>query len=310
MAFMNELESAIHSHGFHLQGSINYQSTKIQRFKSANKARSGKDLFVALHDMRGATFGDWHDRDGWITWWLDSYSRPSIQDLAERRELKREIDRRRQEIREHAIKRAKLLWDKFPMTDGMNHAYVLKKRIRAYYARHIKHDRWIKNTLLIPIRNIHYEFIGLQVIKANGFKRFWKGTAPSGNMIWLSPFLPPNFKDFIYICEGYSTGCSIYEAIGAPVICAVNAYNLIKVTELLNKQYPLATLVICADNDEWTKDNPGIKYAIDAMRLTGAIMRRPVFTQFDMSGKPTDFNDLLCLAGIEEVENQLMKQQR
>jgi putative DNA primase/helicase len=306
--FATELEEVMHSRNFHLRGKINYnQSGEWQRFPDATKTYKRKrDLFVMLHDFdRGATFGDWHYPDDWYTHWNSAYGKPTLTQIAEQ---KAELARKRaDQLVERAKKqwRARELWSKFYVERQTHeHPYVLAKRIRAYYARQVR--SW----LLVPVRDINYQFVSLQIIKPDGFKRMWKGTTHKHNMVWLSEPLPDDYRGVIRICEGYATGCTIYEAIGSPVVCALNAQNIVSVTQQLKLKFPLATLVICADNDAWTNDNPGIQYALEAMLLTGAIMRRPVFNIFNISKKPTDFNDLLCLAGIEEVENQLLKQHK
>ena len=302
--FKSSLENAMESHGFFIQGSINYNSDKIQRFKNRNKVRGGQDIFVALHDYRGATFGDWHNKDGWVTWWLNASVKISVHEEADRRERTREIEQRRLKMRKIAINRALRLWDK-GTTDTDEQSYIKKKRIRGYYSRQIKQLRWIKDTLLIPIRNIDYEFQGVQIIKPNGFKRLWKGTSQKDNMIWLSPPLPDNYDGVIRVCEGYATGCTIYETIGSPVICAINANNLVNVMQLLRQKYPKYNLKICADNDQWSGQNSGLICALNAENVSGAIIYYPTFNQSDVREKPTDFNDLMCLNGIEEVERQL-----
>lgn len=63
---------------------------------------------------------------------------------------------------------------------------------------------------------------------------------------------------------------------------------------------------ICADDDRWGKENIGMKVAVNASKLHAATLSWPDFSKLDISDKPTDFNDLMCLAGIEEVENQLI----
>lgn len=303
--FAAELEQVMQSRHFHIRGKINYsKSGEWQRFSDVTKHRRKRDLFVILHDFdRGATFGDWHYQEDWYTHWNSAYGRPTLTQLTEQ---KAELERKRaDQLVERSKKqwRARELWYKFYVdkyTD--DHPYVIRKCIRGFYSRQVR--SW----LLVPVRNIHYELMTLQIIKPDGFKRLWKGTSQKENMIWLSEKLPENYRGTIHICEGYATGCTIYEAMGSPVICAINANNLFSVTQLIKNKFPFATLIICADNDCWSRDNPGISYAAHTMKVTGAIMRYPVFPAKYYPEKPTDFNDLLVREGIEAVENQLLKQ--
>ncbi len=307
--FLSELYKAIQAAGFQIKGNIDIHNPNPQRFKDRRKPNKGADLFVIIYGQRGALFGDWHNPDGWVTWWLDGKSRPSVSESLEYQRQRKELEKERQQKRDHASKRAQRFWlNHIVNADIEDNPYVVNKRIRPYFGKSIKKERWLKDLLIVPIRNINYELITIQIIKASGFKRLWKGTSQKDHMIWLSLPFPSTYRGMIRICEGYATGCSIYEAIGDPVICAINANNIFNVVKLLQAKYPLATLIICADNDYWTKDNPGILAAMKTMRETGAMMRYPVFDRFDTSEKPTDYNDLFVLAGIEEVENQLLTQ--
>jgi len=306
---MDDIKSVMASYGFYIIGDINYNNFRCQRFKNAKKPSRGRDIFLYLHQDKGATFGDWHDKDNHVTWWQNKGERPTPREYQIRQAHIAEMEKKRYLIRCHAISRAFNLWSASYISSSCeNHPYVINKRITPYYGRQIKHCRWLKDCLLIPIRDIHYNFMGVQIIKSNGFKRLWKGTSQKENMIWLCELLPDHYRGTIYICEGYSTGCTIHEAMNSPVICAINANNLSLVCQSLKKKFPLATLMICADNDTWGQENTGIKCAITAMEFSGAIMRRPSFANFDVSKKPTDFNDLLCLGGMEIVRNQIIKQ--
>lgn len=312
----------MHEHGIHIAGRIDYHCINkhgianpiVQRFKDSTRpGTKGKNLFVILWDNEDATFGDWRNEQGWVYWRLNASSSRaplSYSEQRKRQEAAWALQQHQQFKKARCIARAWRKWNKAEVWcwSTKEHPYVVKKRIRAYYARVIVRQRWIKDVLLVPIRDINYQFQGLQVIKANGFKRFWKGMTFKGNMIWLSEKLNADYRGNIYICEGYATGCSIYEAVGSPVVCALNNYNLIIVCELLKTKFRFAKLIVCADNDVWTEGNPGITCGLTAMKKTGAIGRYPVFDNYDQSGKPTDFNDLFCLAGVEAVENQIITQ--
>jgi putative DNA primase/helicase len=307
--FLNELYNKLEAHGIQIKGNIDPTTDHIQRFADKRKPNKGKDIFVVVHNGRGASFGDWHQPAGFITWWHGTQEPMTVTASLQYKQQRNDLEVQRAKKRMFATYKAHKFWMRYPSTDNVyTHPYVVTKRIRPYYAKVITQDRWMRDVLMIPVRNINYEFVSLQVIKANGFKRFWKATTMKNHMIWLSLPLPDDYSGMLRICEGYATGCSIYEAIGEPVICALNANNIPAVAQLLQNKYPLAKLIVCADNDAWHTDNPGITYATQAMVQTGAMMRRPVFNKFDTSNKPTDFNDLFCLAGIEEVENQLLKQ--
>lgn len=303
---MFDIKAIMASYGFHIIGEVNYNTENCQRFRSVHKPHGEKDLFLFLHGDRGATFGDWHDPSNWPTWWNKS-NKLTINDLKDRIEYLEEVKIRKNEMRLIAIERAFNFWEANYVSHYIDqNPYALKKRINTYYARGINHYRYIRDILLIPIADIDMQFKSVQIIKANGFKRLWKGTSQKGNMIWLSEKLENDYSGSIRICEGYATGCSIYEAIGGPVVCAINASNLVNVAVQLRAKFVNAKLKICADNDQWGKENVGLKYGKEALMRTGATLHYPDFSGVDISTQPTDFNDLMCLTNIEAVENQLI----
>lgn len=303
--FLYQLHQALLAHNVHIIGHINPNSDKIQRFKSRNKS-SGKDIFIVLHGEQGATFGDWHDRDGWQTWWCNGRQKLNVYERREFEAQKREIERERYEKRLFAINRAEQCWLSHPSTKQVyEHPYIQRKKINPYYSK-VANQRWVKDVLLIPIRDIDYQFQSVQIIKPNGFKRPWKGTTYKNNMIWLSPILPDDYKGVIRLCEGYATGCTILAAMGDVVVCALNAYNMPNVAALIRQKYPDCHLKICADNDAWGKDNIGLQYAALADVAGNGFIHYPEFSKLNCDSKPTDYNDLYLLAGLEETRRQLI----
>ncbi|MBW4057080.1 MAG: DUF3987 domain-containing protein, partial [Proteobacteria bacterium] len=126
-----------------------------------------------------------------------------------------------------------------------------------------------------------------------------KGTAKQGNYF---PIGKPK-ENTLLICEGYATGASLHEATGHAVAVAFDAGNLKLVAEALRIKYPALRLIICADNDQWGEANTGVIKGTEAARavdgwLTIANIR-------DTTDKPTDFNDLHRLEGLEEIRRQV-----
>ena len=62
-------------------------------------------------------------------------------------------------------------------------------------------------------------------------------------------------------------------------------------------------IIFCADDDRWKDGNPGITKAKAAAEKIGATVVIPKFK--DLATKPTDFNDLHKLEGIDAVRQQL-----
>lgn len=302
-SFKEQLENKMHQRNFHIHGAINYNiSGKWQRFSDSTTGKRKKDLFVILHDYdRGATFGDWHYPDDWFTYWNSANGRPSADDLMARKEeaVKRKVEQTYERSKREW--RAREFWHRFYLTkDAARHPYAVRKIIDAYGAK------IVRSWLVVPVHTIDHKVLTLQIIKPNGFKRLWKGTSPKGNMIWLSEELPENYNSVIRVCEGYATGCTIRSITGSPVVCSINANNLLDTVIELRRKYINANIRICADNDKWGAENTGLKYAEQAARLCGMSLHYPVFDEQYSFCKPTDFNDLFVLAGHEIVKKQLI----
>ena len=159
---------------------------------------------------------------------------------------------------------------------------------------------------MLPMHDIDGDIQSLQFIHQNGFKQFKTGAATSEGMIWLDGWQPRNFAGVIRLCEGWSTGCTIYSITKSPVVCALNAWNLVKVANLFKRYYHDALIKICADNDQWGKENVGLEQGIIASSITGFSLHYPTFDGLDISNKPTDFNDLLALTDVGCVKKQLI----
>lgn len=295
-----KLQCAMEEAGFHIKGTINSYSEKFQRFKSLLAPNKGYDLFVKLLEG-GAVFGDWHNRDNWITWWEESYINLSLEEKYERQS---QIDRAKQKdliLKKFSRERAIELWNHSSLKEAsQNHPYIKFKKIIPYYARQCR--SWI----VLPICDIDRDIQSLQFISKDcKRKRFKHGASFKNGMMFLAEKI---FADStISICEGWATACSIYETIGDPVICAFNADNLLNVALSLRRKYIHARIKICADNDQWGKKNIGLTIGREAARLTGGTFHYPVFNleKLKIGQKPTDFNDLFSMEGIEEVEHQL-----
>jgi len=303
MEFDEKLYQAMDRDGIHIDGTINWASRDFQRFRVKNHWNNKKHLFVVLFGY-GASYGDWRNPSTWKTIYEKTWDETSKEEREERKRHQEKLNFEKQALRSHAIWRAALMlkhqtWRGDTChTDTENHPYVKMKRIRAYYGYQIR------SYLILPITDINRNLQSLQYIRSDGFKRFKKHASPKGGMLFLAQKI--NKNDIIRVCEGYATGCSIYEAVGSPVVVSFGASNILSVSLSLRMKYPLNQIIICADNDQFNKQNTGLTYGLEAAQKAGAKIIYPKFDSFDLSSKPTDYNDLMCLAGIEEVEKQLL----
>ncbi|MBT4922527.1 MAG: hypothetical protein HON23_05885 [Rickettsiales bacterium] len=162
--------------------------------------------------------------------------------------------------------------------------------------------RFDKNTLIIPMRDVNDNLWSLQRIYPNGDKRFLKDGKKKGCFCLIGNN-ELEALDRVFLCEGFSTGASIYLATEIPVIICFDAGNIFPVLESIKAKYPNKQYVIAADDDAYGKVNTGRLKALEACSKMHVSAYVPIFK--DRSSKPTDFNDLHCLEGLSEVKKQL-----
>jgi hypothetical protein len=194
--------------------------------------------------------------------------------------------------------------------------YLQKKGFSEEHLRHLTDIRFGENFVAIPMFSSFTDYenctpCGLQKIYDDGSKKFTKHSHLFGSFFVIGNIENP---EKIMICEGLATGLSIHLASRIPVIVSFNAGNLEPVAKEARERFPEIT--ICADNDQWKaeelnqntgkkKGNTGILKGIVAAKACGGKLVYPIFNGLDCSSKPTDFNDLMQLAGLDEVKKQL-----
>ena len=155
--------------------------------------------------------------------------------------------------------------------------------------------------LIIPILDIGGKIQSRQTITPGGEKWFLTDGKIKGGMFTIGVI---DGQDKTYLAEGFSTGATIHQVTGQVVVVAFNAGNLLPVARAIRTKYPDITITVCADNDQWTPDNPGVTKAQEVLaKVSGCKMMIPLFQ--DTATKPTDFNDLMLLEGEEAVQEQL-----
>lgn len=189
---------------------------------------------------------------------------------------------------EQAAAKASKLWE--AATPERAHPYLASKQIPSTGAR------VLRDQLLVPMRHGPGALVGLQVIQADGSRKFLTGTPAGGAYTTLGK---PSRTGWVVICEGYATGVSIHLATGYCVVVAFSAGNLQAVATKIRAALPEATLVLAADDDFRTEGNPGITSADQAARAIRALVAIPRW--LDDRGNGTDFNDLHAAEGLEAV---------
>ena len=177
-----------------------------------------------------------------------------------------------------------------------DHPYLVRKHISPHG---VKIDR--AGRLVVPVIDQAGEILSYQTIDAEGNKRFLKGGKIEGGFYELR-----GNRKIIFIGEGFATCASIHEATGYTVLVAFDCGNLAKVAKSAKEMFPGSRIVIGADNDQFTEGNPGVTKGRAAAALVFGEIVYPSFSESDMTeNKPTDFNDLHCLQGLEAVKDQI-----
>lgn len=284
--------------------------------KTAGKkysAKDARDTWKSIKPSGGVTIGTLIREAQQFGYTQDESKREPIsqQQIDERRNRRRleeaaaEAERTRK--RAEAAERANALWLAATDLDGDGHPYLERKGVSSFGLRT---GKWTKGqeALLVPMVTIDGHLVSLQAIFTNVNPELGrdKDYLPGGQRrgsFHLIGGKPVGSQAVIVVCEGYATGATIHQATGHCVAVAFDAGNLLAVARDLRQLFGVATIVVAADNDNWTDGNPGIHHARQAASAASAIVAVPKFESLD--GKPTDFNDLHQRQGIEAVREQI-----
>lgn len=205
------------------------------------------------------------------------------QEQQQRESAEREAKRaRRIEVAQIAVN----TWEAAKATND-DHPYLVNKRITGIG---IRQDA--RNNLVIPMYYYNTNtqkttLVNIQSISTDGNKLFLKDGLKKGTYCPIGADDQFALSNIIFICEGYATGVTIFEAMGyaCPVIVAFDAGNLLHVAPVIRAKYPSHRIIICADNDHATAvrtgDNVGISKAIEAAAMIAAEVTYPEFTEVE-----------------------------
>ena len=258
---------------------------QLYRFHVEGDKPGTRNGYYVLHlDGRAAgIFGSW--KTGLRSTWaadgkrMSDTEREAFALLIEAAKIKAQAERRA-EHEARAIE-ARAEWDAWVPADPM-HPYLTRKGVKPHNLRQRG------GLLIVPLFDAFGLLWNVQRIQADGGKRFKPGRA--GGL--CSPIGDLTNPATILICEGWATGATLHEEAGHPVLCAMNAGNLLAVATAARSAWAGAELVICADNDRQTEGNPGVTYATAAAKATGAKLIVPEFPE-GVAG--SDFNDLAAI---------------
>jgi hypothetical protein len=196
---------------------------------------------------------------------------------AEIEELRRQAEVKSQEKYTQAAQRAQSIWDQCEEVE--KHPYLERKQVLSYGLRKDNHDN-----LVLPLKDGQGTIVGLQYISDEGEKRFLTGSKKSGSFFLLGREIF-NASDSLNYAEGYATAASIYADRSQPVVVAFDAYNLIKVAEVMYKYFPNHKHIFVADNDD---SNTGEN---EAKKAAAYIQKSGGYAEVQMPETKGDYND-------------------
>lgn len=280
---------------------------KMKRFKRSPRDKKEDAWYVAFYHTFGSkefiagAYGDWHDPYNWNRFCTNI----SIT-ADEKKKLFKKIDKQFENSQlekwEETSKAAQNFWNNFGLDIAPLHPYMVNKKIHGSFG--IKYFENGK-IIAVPVRDLDDRMWGYQKIYEDGKKIFKSGTKKDGNFHIIGG---PIFDQAIYFCEGFSTGASIHMALSAPVVVCFDAGNLVKVAKIFRKKYKDNSFIICGDNDLFNEENIG---KLKAEEAAAASLGVAVFPKFEnLSTKPTDFNDLHVLEGLQKVVDQVSSSEK
>lgn len=274
-----------------------------KRHRFNHNERKGKQsgwYTLYLDGIPAGNFGCWRDLPEGQNWC--SKTRSAMTESERQAHDARQAQREAEEQARHAAarKECQQIWEESEQCPD-DHPYVTAKGIRPYGA-HVEPDGY--QNIIVPVY-INGEIWSVQRLNVNRFKRFYKGGKIQGGYMDIpdpiDPITPP---ETIILCEGWATGCSLYEATRYTVRVAFSAEKLMEVAKFTRAQFPKARIILAADDDYRKPPNAGITKANEAAKAVGGV---PVVPKFgDGRGeKDTDFNDLHQKEGIKAVHSQI-----
>jgi putative DNA primase/helicase len=317
---IEQFTAAMREHGIDIDESIIADDT-LHRYHVAGDKGRARNGWAVLHidEYPTGQFGCNKRYPGEkFTWKMEGTralmpnERRDLQEVARARAAQRQAEREMNQA--NAAKRALDFYEAAPPVTE-HHPYLTMKGVpssprlrvgRWYYIDEETGEEFVasENALLVPMMDPTLTIYSLQAIypderESSGFRKMYlKHGVKEGKFVSMGK---PR-DNTILVCEGLATGLSLWRCTAHAVIVAFDAGNLMPVAKEVRSNYPDVTILICADNDSWTDTpikNPGVHYASQAAAAINGLVTYPEFLNTET--KPTDFNDLHQLEGVQCV---------
>jgi antirestriction protein ArdC/phage/plasmid primase-like uncharacterized protein len=166
-----------------------------------------------------------------------------------------------------------------------------------------------KGSIVVSMQDIDGKQWSHQTLQRNGFKQIFKDSRLQGTFALIGANSIQDIKGDYNLTEGYSTGATVHEATGKPIIVCSTSNNLKHVALALHQKQPNRDIYIMADDDKYLADqgkvNTGIVKAKEAASAVGGHVIRPDFAKSRSDKNRTDFNDMARLRGKDTVRNHI-----
>lgn len=155
--------------------------------------------------------------------------------------------------------------------------------------------------MVVPVVNVNDQLVSLQQISSNGK---FKGFLPNGTKKGCFHVMRGN-DSYVFVCEGYATGATIFELTGCTTYIAFDCGNLEAVCMVALSKHDNSEFIIASDDDRFTMKpvkNPGQTKAIEICGKTPFYNMCPVFLDNE---EGSDWNDLLKICTRNELKSAI-----
>lgn len=320
-----EFKAALQKAGLVIDGLPNMDGTLYRVAVEGDKGQAKSGAYTGFTNGHPAGYIQ-NYKTGYKETWKSSVHQSNGKD--QEIDLKNLIEANKalREERAHALeenyeKTASLLEEEFKNARWAHnqHPYLQKKGFDTNF--YLKQDK--NGNLLIPLKDINGKHWASQRIFSNGDKMIGMTRTKEekenhiehpakkqGNFHLLgAKKLNSSIKE-VFVCEGFATAASVFQATNKPTIMGVDAGNLEIVITNIREKFPKMEITIAADNDIKkeldNKPNVGKETAFEIQeKYPDVKVVLPNFTSQEAEQGLSDFNDLHKSRGLEEVKKQL-----
>ena len=289
------------SHGLPINGNIVFDG-KIQRYSADEKPLKKDEWYVANIDEDGNAHICYASYSTDEKYQFSSWNNSEFKADDEKKNYQYKMRQLAKQKHQEEIEAA---WEKTAQQLGVQYlelpiepdeessSYPTRKNIKPIGVRYHKNN-YGQSAVCVPIRDIDGTLWSIQSIFKSGKKMFSKDSKTSHVFHTVNDETITD-NSLVYICEGWATGVSIYNAIkedNAFVVCAMSKSNIINAVEQIHNRYAKCQFILAADTDA--------KETVE--KIANIYGCKVAYPECD---KGKDFNDVHSERSLAEVKRQL-----